>query len=172
MPVRSWASTLASFHGHRSYSCRVCFPGSAASTRLACLPTFSGKTLLVPARDRAISSVVDFIRGTYACGVATSWVAARACSFARPNSWLSSLAGTQRMLSWFPCLGSLLISLYIWQICSWPDCCRGFLSVRAAALLLVSSEILYCFSPESVLNADAIAASSPSMDSALLLRPV
>jgi hypothetical protein len=33
MPVRSWASTLTSFHDNRSYSCRVCFPGSAASIR-------------------------------------------------------------------------------------------------------------------------------------------
>jgi hypothetical protein len=37
------ASTLASFHDDRSYSFRVCFPGSAASTRLECLPMFSGK---------------------------------------------------------------------------------------------------------------------------------
>jgi hypothetical protein len=32
-------------HDNRSYSCRVCFPGSAASTRFTCFPTFSGKSL-------------------------------------------------------------------------------------------------------------------------------
>lgn len=59
MPVRNWASTLASFHDNRSYSCRVCFPGGAASTLFECLPTVSGKALLVPPWDRAIDNYKD-----------------------------------------------------------------------------------------------------------------
>lgn len=159
MPVRSCTSTLASFHDNQSYSCRVCLPGRAASTLLTCLPTFSGKPLQALRWDRAILRVVDFILGSCAYGVASSWVAALACSLARPNSLLSSLVGTQRIVILFPFLRSLLINVYIWQTCSWPDCCRGFLRVSAAALLLVSSVILYCFSTGSVFNACAIAAS-------------
>jgi hypothetical protein len=142
MPVRSWASTLASFHDNRSYSCRVCFPGSAASIRFTCLPTFSGRSLLVAAWDRAIFSVVDFILETDPCGTASFWVAVLACALARPSSLLSLLVGTHRILMWFPFLCSLFIHLYVWRTNSWPDCCRGFLIVRAAALLLVSSVIL------------------------------
>ena len=41
---------------------------------------------------------------------------------------------------------------------SWPDRCRGFFIVRAAALLLVSSVTLHRFSPRSVPSAYAIAA--------------
>jgi hypothetical protein len=36
-----------------------------------------------------------------------------------------ALVGIQRMLIQFPFLLSLLISLYIWSTCPWPDCCRG-----------------------------------------------
>jgi hypothetical protein len=56
---------------------------------------------------------------------------------------------------------SLLISLYIRHTCSWPDFCRGFPRVSAAALLLVSSVILYSFSAGSVFNTCTITANSP-----------
>ncbi|CEL10669.1 hypothetical protein ASPCAL15098 [Aspergillus calidoustus] len=83
MPVRSWASTLASFPDSRSYSCRVCLPGRAASTLFTCLPTFSGKPLLVSCWDRAMLRVVDFILGSCVYGMGSSWVAALACTLAR-----------------------------------------------------------------------------------------
>jgi hypothetical protein len=162
MPVRSWASTLASFHDNQSYSCRVCLPGRAASTLFTCLPTFSGRPpLLVSCWDRAMLRVVDFILGSCMYGIGSSWVAALACTLARPNSLLSSLVETQRIVILFPFFRSLLISLYIRQTCSWPDCCRGFPRVSAATLLLVSRVILYSFSTSSVFNACAIAANSP-----------
>lgn len=161
MPVRSWASTLASFHDNRSYNCRVCLSGRAASTLFTCLPTFSGRPLLASCWDRAMLRVVDFILGSCMYGTGSSWVAALACTLARPSSLLSSLAETQRIMILFPFFRSLLISLYIRLTCSWPDCCRGFPSVSAAALLLISSVILYNFSTGSVFNACAIAASSP-----------
>jgi hypothetical protein len=69
------SQTLASFHDNISYNCRVCFPGSAASTILACRPTFSGRPLLVAVWDRAMFRFVDFTRGTCACEVASSCVA-------------------------------------------------------------------------------------------------
>lgn len=111
----------------------------------------------MPTWARAILRVVNFILGSSVYGVASSWVAVLACSFARPNSLLSSLVETQRILILFPFLCSLLIDLYIWHTYSWPNCYRGLLSTWAAALLLVSSVILYCFSTGSVLNVCAIA---------------
>jgi hypothetical protein len=93
MPVRSWASTLASFHVRRSYNCRVCLPGSAASTRFTCLPIFSGSLLLGTAWDCAIFNVIDFILETCSCGRASSCVTVLAYSLARPNSLLSSVVG-------------------------------------------------------------------------------
>ena len=56
-------------------------------------------------------------------------------------------------------------------MCPWPDCCCGFRSVRAAALLLVSSVIRYCFSPGGMSNACAIAASSPEYGLCSALAP-
>jgi hypothetical protein len=105
--------------------------------------------------------VVDFILGSCMYGMGSSWVAALACTLARPNSLLSSLVETQWIVILFPFFYSLLISLYIRQACSWADCCRGFPSMSAAALLLVSSMTLYSFSTSSAFNACAIAANSP-----------
>lgn len=45
------------------------FLGSAASTLLVCLPTFSGKALLIPPWDRAMLRVVDFILESSVYGV-------------------------------------------------------------------------------------------------------
>lgn len=98
MPVRSWASTLVSYHDNRSYSCRVCFPGSAVSTHREYLPVFSGSSLLGAAWDRAILRVVDFILEICFCETAYSCIR-------------SSLVGIHRMLTRFPCLCSLVISL-------------------------------------------------------------
>jgi hypothetical protein len=61
----------------------------------------------------------------------------------------------------FPFFHGLLISLYIRHTCSWPDYYRGFPRESTAALLLVSSMILYSFSTSSDFNTCAIAASSP-----------
>jgi hypothetical protein len=161
MPVRTWASTLASFHGNQSYSCWVCLPGRAASILFTCLPTFFGKPLLVPCWDHAMLRVVDFILGSCVYGMGSSWVAALACTLARPNSLFSSFVETQWIMILFLFFHSLLISLYIRHTCSWPDYCRGFPRVSVAALLLVNRMILYSFSAGSVFNACAIATNSP-----------
>ena len=160
MPIQSWASTLTFFHDNGSYSCQVCLPGRAISTLFTCLPTFSGRPLLVSCWDCAILRVVDFILGSCIYDTGSSWVAALACTLARPNNSLSSLVETQWIVILFPFFHSLLISLYIRQMCSWPNYCHGFPSVSAATLLLISSMILYNFSTGSIFNACAIAASS------------
>jgi hypothetical protein len=49
-------------------------------------------------------------------------------------------------------------------MCSYPDCCRGFLSVSIAALLLVKSAMLQNLSLGSKPKAYAIAASSPEYE--------
>ena len=99
-------------------------------------------TWIINSWDRARFSVVDFILGARFCRRASSCVAALACTLARPSSLLFPLVEIQRNLTWFPFLCNLLINLYIRQTNSWPDCCRGFLSVRAAVLLLLSNLIV------------------------------
>ena len=89
----------------------MCLPGSAVSTFLECFPTFSGKPSLVSSLERAILRVVDFILGSYVCGVAPCWVAVLACYLARPKSSLSLLMGSQRIVILFPFLCSALIDL-------------------------------------------------------------
>ena len=46
------------------------------------------------------------------------------------------------------------------QICSWPDCCHGFLSMSMAALFLISSVILWYLCHGNCWRAWAIAVSS------------
>jgi hypothetical protein len=75
----------------------VCLPGSAASTLLECIPTFSGKPLVVPRLDRAALSVVDFIPGRCICGRAPDRVAS--CAFSvpcGPQQWRLSVAEINR----------------------------------------------------------------------------
>src|SRR5438477_417362 len=55
--------------------------------------------------------------------------------------------------------------------CSWPDCCRGFLSVSTAALFLVSSVILWYLRRGSCWRAWAIAASSATYGFCSVLGP-
>jgi hypothetical protein len=52
--------------------------------------------------------------------------------FRQAQQLLSSLVGIKHVVTLFPFPRSLLIYLYNRQTCSWPDCCRGFLSVRVA----------------------------------------
>ena len=102
MPVWSWASMLASFYDNGSYSCWVCLPGRATSTLFMCLPTFSGRPLLVSCWDCVMLRVVDFILGSCIYGMGSSWVAALACTLMRPNNLLSSLVETQQIVILFP----------------------------------------------------------------------
>ena len=95
-----------------------------------------GKSLLATAWDRAIFSVVDFILGTDSCGAASFWVAILACSLARPSSLLFLAGGKPKNIDVVSVSPQSSHHLYVWQTNSWPDCCRGFLIVRAAALLL------------------------------------
>lgn len=76
------------------------------------------------------------------------------------NNFFISLVGIQRMLIRVPVFSSFLTNLEAWSTCPWPDRCRGFFSVSAAALLLLSRVIMYPFTPSSMFNAHAIAASS------------
>lgn len=64
------------------------------------------------------------------------------------------------MLIQFPFLVNLMISLYIWSTYPWPDYCQGFLSMSTAALLLVSSVILYPFHAGDKFSTYAIATNS------------
>ena len=159
MPVLSWASTLASFRDNRSYSRRVCFPGSAVSILLEYFPTFSGSLLPVPC-FRAMLKVVDRILGRCVCIVAFDLVEFFAFSLASFASSHSSFDGSHTNVTVFPSLFSVLMVLYIWLMCSCPDCWRGLLSESTAALFLVVSAMLRNLSFGNMLRALDIAASS------------
>jgi hypothetical protein len=90
IPVRSWASTLASFGVSWPYSFRVCLPGSAMSTRLDSFPTFSGRLFVGPRLARAVLSVVDRALGSGLCGTLPCRVAPLAFSLAHVQSSSSS----------------------------------------------------------------------------------
>src|ERR1700712_770590 len=111
MPVLSWASTLASFHGSSSYSRLVCLPGNAISTLLECFPTFSGRHLVVPRLDRAALSIVDFIPGRCVCSRAPGPVAFCAFALAIFFSLFSSCTGVHITVTSLPSFHSCLMEL-------------------------------------------------------------
>src|ERR1700744_6657013 len=110
MPVLSCASTFASFHGSRSYILHVCLPGNAMSSLLECLPTFSGRLLVVPRLAHALLSMVDFIPGRCVGGRAFAPVAFCALSLAIFLSLFSSCAGVHMTVTVLPSLRRRLMS--------------------------------------------------------------
>ena len=106
MPVRSWASTFASFHESLSYSCLLCPPGNAMSTLLGCDPTLSGKHLVVPRLARAALSMVDFIPGRWVFSWLSGSVAFCAFSLAIFFSFFWSCAAVHMTVTALPSLRS------------------------------------------------------------------
>ena len=111
IPVLSCASILASFQESLSYRRRVCLPGNAVLTFLECLPTLSGRLLVVPRLARATLSVVDLTLGSCVCGSVPCRVASLAFCLARIQSSSSSPDGSHTTVITLFSLLSFLMDL-------------------------------------------------------------
>ena len=110
IPVRSWASTLASFDERGSYSALVCLPGNAVSIFFEYFPTSSGSLFDGIFSRHALLRVVDRAPGIGVSRLAPSRVDIFAAFFAKSMRSSNSSVGNQVMVMLFPPLRSLCIA--------------------------------------------------------------
>ena len=110
IPVRSWASALASFEERGSYSALVCLPGNAVSIFFECFPTSSGSLFDGIFSRYALLRVVDRAPGIGVSRLAPSRVDIFAASFAKSMRSSNSSVGNQVMVMLFPPLRNLCIA--------------------------------------------------------------
>ena len=110
IPVRSWASTLASFDERGSYSALVCLPGNAVSILFEYFPTSSGSLFDGIFSRHALLRIVDRAPGIGISGLAPSRVDIFAACFARSTRSSASSVGNQVIVMLLPSLRSLRIA--------------------------------------------------------------